>query len=56
MLTFYHDIHHTYAGTPNRYPCDTAGFLSYSEIKPAPLMDEAGPQLAWADGEQVMLE
>jgi hypothetical protein len=29
-------------GTPNRYPCDTAGFLSYSEVKPAPLFEEDG--------------
>ena len=29
-------------GTPNRYPCDPAGFLSYSEVKPAPLF-EADP-------------
>jgi small subunit ribosomal protein S7e len=28
--------------TPNRYPCDTAGFLSYSEVKPAPLFGDAG--------------
>jgi len=42
--------------TPNRYPCDTAGFLSYSEVKPAPLSDEAGPPPAFADGLQIMLE
>ena len=29
-------------GTPNRYPCDTAGFLSYSEVKPAPLFEGGG--------------
>lgn len=26
--------------TPNRYPCDTAGLLDYSEIPPAPLTFE----------------
>lgn len=36
--------------TPNRYPCDTAGFLSYSEVKPASLFDAAGPAPALSAG------
>ena len=39
--------------TPNRYPCDTAGFLSYSEVKPASLFDAAGPAPVLSGTDQV---